>query len=389
MNILIIEDNHQKLQSIKETITEELSERSITPSISIASDLAQAKRYICTTLYDLVIFDMFLPENSSSTNERDCSSELIQEFSISKNYQTEAIALTQFVISEIEDIQLFNLSGITVVHYAEDLNWKLALKQKINRASQKVRCDFLIFCALSSERGAYQETNCTLGNKKNIYGMNCQEVEIDGSKGFIITPRGMGLVNMAIISSKAIELFQPKIVAMSGICAGVQGESNFLDIIVGKTCWEYQTGKWKDGNFEQEPYYAELSRSLQVDLEQSSEDLETINHLRNNLYNSALKSMKIRIAPLSSGSAVIADSEMMKKIGMQHRKMAGLEMEMYSLYESAAQSLSNPLVFGAKAVVDLGGIDKNDDYQEDGCIISARYITLMLKEQLKKLKNHS
>ncbi|UYT30452.1 response regulator [Enterobacter cloacae] len=93
MNILIIEDNHLKLQSIKETITEELSERSITPSISIASDLAQAKRYICTTLYDLVIFDMFLPENSSSTNERDCSSELIQEFSISKNYQTEAIAL--------------------------------------------------------------------------------------------------------------------------------------------------------------------------------------------------------------------------------------------------------------------------------------------------------
>lgn len=386
MNILIIEDNHQKLQSIRETIAEELSERSNSINISIASDLSQAKRYICTTLYDLVIFDMFLPENNSSTLERDCSHELIQEFSISKNYQTEAIALTQFIISEIEDIQLFNLSGITVVHYAEDLNWKLALKQKINRAAQKIRCDFLVFCALNSERNAYNEAGCVLGNKKNINGMNCQEITIDGASGFIITPRGMGLVNMAIITSKAIELFQPKIVAMSGICAGVQGESNFLDIIVGKTCWEYQTGKWKDGSFEQEPYQAEISRGLQVDLEQSSENIELINNIRNGLYNTALKSMKIRIAPLSSGSAVIADSDIMKKIGLQHRKMAGLEMEMYSLYESAAQSLCNPLVFGAKAVVDLGGVEKDDDYQDDGCIISARYVTLMLKDQLRKLQ---
>lgn len=35
--------------------------------------------------------------------------------------------------------------------------------------------------------------------------------------------------------------------------------------------------------------------------------------------------------------------------------MAGLEMEMYSLYESAAQSLCKPLYFGAKSVVDMGG----------------------------------
>ncbi|EKN3392564.1 hypothetical protein ACHZG5_001518 [Yersinia enterocolitica] len=385
MNILIIEDNPKKLESIQTTILEELNESSIHPSITVASDLAQANRYVCTKLYDLVIFDMFLPENSFSSAERDCSIELITEFSASKNYQTEAIALTQFVISEIDDIQLFNLSGITVVHYNEDFGWKTALKQKINRAAQKIRCDFLIFCALRSERNAYIESDCELGSQKNIYGMNCQEIKIENSSGFIITPRGMGLVNMAIVSSKAIELFQPKIVAMSGICAGVEGESDYLDIIVGKTCWEYQTGKWKDGQFEQEPYHAELSRSLQVDLEQSSENPEVLNTLRKNLYNSSLKNMQIKIAPLSSGSAVIADSEMMKKIGIQQRKMAGLEMEMYALYESAAQSLSNPLVFGAKAVVDLGGVNKNNNYQSDGCIVSARYVILMLKDQLKKV----
>jgi nucleoside phosphorylase len=75
---------------------------------------------------------------------------------------------------------------------------------------------------------------------------------IGDSRGMAIVPFRMGLVGMAIACSKAIELFRPKIVAMSGICAGVDGESKLLDIVVGQTCWEYQTGKFKDGKFRQE-----------------------------------------------------------------------------------------------------------------------------------------
>ena len=385
MNILLIEDNQTKRESIEKVIYSELQDKSIHPQISTAGNLSRAVRHLCSSQFDLVIFDMYLPENERSEKERDCSPELIVEFSVSKNYQSEAIALTQFYISEIEDIQLFNNAGITVVHYSDNGGWIEALRQKLSRASQKIKCDFLIFCALPSERLAYNSAPCSLGSVKNIFGMNCQEIQIDQYNGFIIVPRGMGLVNMAIVATKAIEFFQPKIVSMSGICAGVQGESNFLDIIVGKVCWEYQTGKWKEGSFKQEPYQAELTRYLQVDLEQSTENRELLNNIRHDLYSSALRDMSIKVAPISSGSAVIADDEIMEKIGTQHRKMAGLEMEMYSLYEAAAQSLCSPKVFGAKAVVDMGGNDKNDDYQEVGCIVSARYVIYMLKEQLLQI----
>ena len=81
--------------------------------------------------------------------------------------------------------------------------------------------------------------------------MDCQEAEIGTFKGFIIKPRHMGLVSMAITAAKSIEIFQPKIVAMSGICAGVSGESNYLDLLVSKVCWQWQTGKWKEGKFKQ------------------------------------------------------------------------------------------------------------------------------------------
>lgn len=52
----------------------------------------------------------------------------------------------------------------------------------------------------------------------------------------------------------------------------------------------------------------------------------------------------------------------MKEIGGQHRKWAALEMEMYSLYEAATQSICAPLYFGAKAVVDVGDSSKETPY---------------------------
>lgn len=384
MKILLIEDLVSKRERIKASIVEILGDHYNDQVITFADDSTKAIREIYTNQFDLVIFDMFLPDVIGVGHERDCSQELIDAFSKSKNYQSESIALTQYDLSEVEDIQLFNLSGITLVKYDDSNNWSTALKLKIEKIGQKVNCDFIIFCALPKERQAYVHTDSQLGEKKNIFGMDCQYITIGDYNGFIIKPPLMGLVNMAITSSKAIEYFQPKIVAMSGICAGVKGESNFLDIIVARTCWEYQTGKWKDGVFKQEPYQAELSRSLQTDLIQSSESQATIDYVRNGLFDSELKDMKIRVSPLSSGSAVIADEEFMKEIGLQHRKMAGVEMEMYSLYEAAAQSLSQPLYFGAKSVVDLGDNSKGDLYHENGTIISARYVTLMIKQQLEK-----
>lgn len=380
MNILIIEDNKSKLEEIKKVIIDELSNTSNKPVFYYADNLCLARRELYNKVFDLIIFDMYLPLSDTESTESDCSDELITEFASSKNYQTEAIALTQFEISEIDNFQSFNSAGITVVHFNESNNWMAALKQKVVRASQKIKCDFLIFCALPKEREAFSEAECILGSQKNISGLNCMEITIGDQNGFVIKPRGMGLVNMAITATKAIELFQPNIVAMSGICAGVKGESNYLDIIVGKVCWEYQTGKWKDGKLKQEPYQTSLSRELEVDLEQLSESQDVLEKIRHNLYVSELSDMKILLAPISSGSAVIADEIIMDSIGIQHRKMAALEMEMYSLYEAAAQSLCQPLYFGAKAVVDLGDANKGDHYHKPACIISARYVALMIKK---------
>jgi len=52
--------------------------------------------------------------------------------------------------------------------------------------------------------------------------MDCQEAEIGTFKGLIIKPRHMGLVSMAITAANSIEIFQSKIVSMSGVCWAFQ-----------------------------------------------------------------------------------------------------------------------------------------------------------------------
>ncbi|MBE4036101.1 response regulator transcription factor [Vibrio parahaemolyticus] len=137
MKILIIEDNPSKKESIEDVISTSLQNLANHYVIDWAEDLTSARRYLYTDQFDLVIFDMYLPDIKGRGQERDCSLELISDFSNSKNYQSEAIALTQFEVNEIENIQLFNKAGITLVSYDESNGWETALKLKLSRVAQK------------------------------------------------------------------------------------------------------------------------------------------------------------------------------------------------------------------------------------------------------------
>lgn len=381
MKYLLIEDDKNKIKQISEFIAIQDTESKITTSTC----LSEARREILVSNFDLIIFDIFLPL-SSDGGEQDVSADIIGDFSKSKNYHAEAIAITKYSDQALGHSPLFNDHGITLVVFSEDDHkWQEGLSQKIAKIKARHRFDFIVFCALLKERLGFQSTEANLGDLKQIAGLNCQEISIASYRGVCITPSRMGLVNMAIAATKAIELFSPRVVAMSGICAGVPGEANLLDIVVGQICWEYQTGKFKDGKFIQEPYQIGLNAVLKTELEQLAEQAPLMEKLKAGLYDTELKTSTIRVAPISSGSAVIADEARMKEIGGQHRKWAALEMEMYSLYEAANQSVFAPLYFGAKAVVDVGDSSKGDALHASACVISARFVVEVLKKKLPEL----
>ena len=381
MLILIIEDELSKLDEIRNHILNKYAEYH--PKIDTAGNLCDAKRKILLNNYDVVIFDIFLPFNDSSKEPTDISDEILSDFNYSANYKSESIAITKLNIRDISNIDRFNELSINVIQYNDnDDKWRSCLDYKINKVISKITYDFIIFCALSEERNAYKDTECNIGESRIIKGLDCLEVNVGESKGLCIVPPRMGLVNMAITATKAIEYFQPKLVVISGICAGVQGSSNYLDIIVGNPCWEYEVGKRTEEKFKIEPYQISIDDDVQTELKKLSEDDKILKHIKRDLYDTPLKNSIIKISPIASGSAVVADKQVMNLILEQHRKLSGIEMEMSAVYASAKNSLSKPKFFGAKAFVDLGDSQKNDDYHKTGCILSARFVVSYLKEYL-------
>ena len=124
---------------------------------------------------------------------------------------------------------------------------------------------------------------------------------------------------------------------------------------------------------------------MHAELKKISRSADVKAKIKEGLYETELKDSDIKVGPIASGSAVIADEEKMAEIEDQHRKLLGIEMEIYAMYEAAKQSLILPLFLGVKTVVDIGSEAKGDNLQQAGAIMSARFLTIYLQSKLSSL----
>ena len=59
----------------------------------------------------------------------------------------------------------------------------------------------------------------------------------------IAAPR-MGMVSAGLTTMRAIERLRPKLIVMTGICAGVEKQVSLGDVIFIDACWDWQSGKY-------------------------------------------------------------------------------------------------------------------------------------------------
>src|SRR5260370_18640800 len=153
---------------------------------------------------------------------------------------------------------------------------------------------------------------------------------------------------------------------MSGMCGGVKGKSKIYDVGIPETCHQNDAGKWEDGAWKPEVYSVPMDHAFAVKLDHlvSQENFPDLVAQGLKVQKSELPDeseeldFDIFLAPESSGSAVLADAEIVQSISGQQRKLSAFEMESFALYESARLSPSKPLYFSAKAVVDDGSTSK-------------------------------
>ena len=337
------------------------------------------------TKFDLIVTDLMVPLFPDCAEEQDVSRRLIEnvrDFDC-PNFKTPVIAITKYdavAESNFSDLNKYDITVITYEEHRDD--WRNAFTRKIKSCIPSVKYEFVIVCALEKEAASYEEAGYKVSSSTSLHGMSCRTIEIEQKVGIIITPPRMGLVNSAILCSRAIDLFHPRLICMSGICAGIEGKANIYDVVIPEVCHQHDSGKWTKNGFVPEMYSIQLMHPTMLKIKEIisqkdfNESLSQGTSLAKNEFPSDENDLNFNVylAPTSSGSAVVADETMLEEVKSQHRKMTAFEMESYALYESARQSLLTPIYFSAKSVVDNGDQNKSDAYHRAASLLSAKAV---------------
>lgn len=386
MKILILEDEDGKYDEIQSEILQIIPEA----EIQHEKNWYGYTRAICSIKFDLILLDLLVPRSEKDATVEDHHEQLVETTRNyqSKSFSTPAIVLTRYTEKSEDFVYDLNKVDINVIPFNGHGEWKEALKLKLLAAQPKKKYEFVIVCALDKEIDAFEGLTDTWGAVKTISGLVCREVQIDMYKGVIVRAHRMGLVATAVVATMALERFEPRLICMSGICGGILGESEIYDVLVTQICHQHDAGKWSNDGFRSEHYDIQVSVDVHNKLLELRSDtglkeflLEGLNAGKSELPDK-MEWLTCNVkadVPTSSGSAVMAEDGKTSSLASGQRKLAGFDMEIYSLYEAARLAANRPAFFAAKTVVDDGGKNKGDKFHRIGCLLSAKFIVKAIR----------
>ena len=363
MRVLIIEDADEKFEKILEVA------KAAYPDIDIvrAAYQGEAHRRLEQQYFDVIILDILIPPVKGAI-PYDYGSGLLKEVERSKyNRDAYIIALTAYEDAHNKHFDAFFERGVLCIKYDEfGDNWKNALHNSLRRTRTRRNEDFLIFCALEQEREAFYCEGFGDIERLNIGGIDATPLWMGSKHGLVIVPPRIGLIDASVVATVATKMFRPKLFAITGICGGYVENCRIGQLIVGSTCWEHQSGKLTPSGHQIEPYQWSMNEDVRLALRQMCLNENVDDLLYDGLVLEDIDSMDPKFAPIVSGSAIIADADIVKKIVAQHRKTTGIDMEMYGVLRSVELVDPSVVCFGAKTVVDFA------DKQKGRCISLTR-----------------
>lgn len=380
MKILILEDSPEKLETIKEFLLAMGDKIDLSTCMHFQNFNTLVER----DKFDLIIVDLLVPVFPGDEEPVDVAGRIVtvtRDYDCVNHY-TPIVALTMFDAAAESNYKDLNDRGVSIATYDDTDSWKDLIKEKVISYMPNPTYDVVIVCALKKEVKAFEETGYTVGKVHQQLGLECREIQIGTISGVIVTAPRMGLVGAAIAAARSIDIFNPRLICMGGICAGLPGEAGIYDVVITQVCQQHDFGKWTDSGFQAEHYAVQLDHALELKISEALDDQGFIEKIKNGVVLRASEfppgkeelAFRIFAAPTSSGNSVVADEGMAKMIRGQHRKAAAFEMESFAVYEAARVANSQPKFFSAKSVVDDGGSSKGDKFHRIAAVLSARTV---------------
>lgn len=200
-------------------------------------------------------------------------------------------------------------------------------------------------------------------------------------------PTQMGMPASAVLATKMILRFRPKLVAMVGIAAGAKSDKQgYGDILAPNQTFDYGAGKYilTDGKIKFEPGYEpiRISEALRDRLSHWSSRRTHLDDISNHWPIASQQTrLAIHVGPLGSGAAVIDVKQPVQDILEHWRKLIGIEMEAYAVHlacENAARP--KPEFLCMKSICDFA-TDKIDLWRDYAAYTSAELFYRFLTEE--------
>lgn len=398
LKILILDDNNDKTTKISRVLKkiDGISEN----SIELAQDIASGKKKVKEKKYDLLVLDMQLPSRYDQPPLRDGGVQFLKEIRTNErryNIPKEIISITEYE-DIFKDINK-ELKEITHLHYNNTSEWEEILKSKIRLLNDKknglnkidYEYDLAIICALKTPEldqllNLVAEPKLSLeeGDSSFYYKFNLKNKDRD-LKCIVTYSEKMGQVHSASLAMKVINKFRPKYLGMCGILGGVKEKVKMGDIIVGETIWNYDSGKYIDNQFQQDPHQMQLDSELRFKVELLKKDQSKIDLISDEWQgNNPDTRLKLHIGAIGCGSAVIASLEKQNEIKKQNRKVLGFEMESYGVAVAChVSTIPSPKFISIKSVCDFGDSKKSDDYQKYAAYTSAKTLIKLFENYVE------
>jgi nucleoside phosphorylase len=204
----------------------------------------------------------------------------------------------------------------------------------------------------------------------------------------------MGMTSSAVLATKMILRFRPRLVAMVGVAGGVhQAGRDLGDILVPDVTFDYESGKITRLNtetgttvkFEPSPSPLDVDSNLIQRIRSYATRGVLDDISRRYGGTSSTKQLKLHVGPIGSGGVVVNDAEKVEGVKSFSRKLIGVEMELYAVHRACKLAIRpSPLFFGIKSIMDFAQ-NKNDAQKHYAAYTAAEFFFRFVRQEWESL----
>jgi nucleoside phosphorylase/predicted nucleotidyltransferase len=179
----------------------------------------------------------------------------------------------------------------------------------------------------------------------------------------IVNMAEMGSVGAALKTQDAIRRTKAEHVVLVGICAGIPGRAEMLDVVIPKSVLYYESKKVTGSGDQSAPETCECDDSVRNRAALGAWRSEPDDYHLKVLADGEL---------LACGEKVVSADGFRDDIAKAHRKLAGIDMESYGVLRAARAAGRKATVI--KSVCDMADEEKSDAKHTEACSAAARVL---------------